>query len=152
MSITASGVFYLTIRDMFQNDTAVDLLADSIKNALFNNTPTPNFDTNTGYSAAPYTTNELTGTGYTAGGVALASPTITVSSGTLIYDANDVSWSGATFSGARCDVGYDDTIATPTAKPVLYLVNFGADFGVTAGVFTIQWAAGGIFTDDLTPP
>lgn len=151
MAVTVSGLYYLSFRDMLQNDSAIDLLADSIKNALFNSTPTPNFDTNTSYSAAPYTTNELTGTGYTAGGVANTSPTITVSSGTLVYDANDVSWTSATFSGARCALGYDDTISTPTAKPVIYLVNFGADFGVTAGTFTIQWAVAGIFTDDLTP-
>lgn len=152
-SIGNSGLFYLTFRDMLQNDTAVDLLADTLKYALFTNSvTTPNFDTNTAYAAAPFNANEVAGTGYTAGGVAIANDTITVSSGTLIYDGDDCSWGpGATFSAARGGLIYDDTIATPVAKPALVLVNFGADFAVTAGTFTVQHAAGGIFTDDLTP-
>lgn len=147
-----SGLFYLSFRDMFQNDSAIDVLADTIKVALFTNSiTTPNFDTNTAYGAAPFNANEVTGTGYTAGGVAIANDTISVSSGTLIYDGDDTAWSGATFSGARGALLYDDTIATPVAKPALAAVTFGADFGVTSGTFTIQWSAGGIWAIDLTP-
>lgn len=151
MAVTASGLFYLSFRDMLQNDSAIDIIADSTKVALFTNSITPNFDTNSSYSASPYTSNEVSGTGYSAGGVAIANDTITVSSGTLVYDGDDVSWPSATFSSARCALIYDDTITTPTAKPVLVLVNFGADYGVTSGTLTIQWSASGIFTDDLTP-
>lgn len=152
MAITASGLYYISFRDMLQNDSAIDLLADTMKVALYTNSLTaPNFDTNTGYSAAPYTSNEITGTGYSAGGAAIANDTITVSSGTLIYDGDDTAWTTATFSAVRGCLIYDDTIATPTAKPCICFVNFGSDFAVTAGTFTVQWAAGGIFTDDLTP-
>ena len=31
------------------------------------------------------------------------------------------------------------------------LVNFGSDYSTVAGTFTIQWAAGGILTLDITP-
>lgn len=146
-AVTASGLYYLSFRDMFQNDSAIDVLADTIKTSLITNSATPNFDTDAGYSA----TNEVSGTGYTAGGAAVANDTITVSSGTLIYDGDDVSWTTATFSSARAARGYDDTITTPTADPLLWLTNFGADFAVSAGTFTIQWAAGGIWAIDLTP-
>ena len=37
---------------------------------------------------------------------------------------------------------YDDT----TADAALAAVNFGADFSSTAGTFTVQWHASGIFT------
>lgn len=152
MAITVSGLYYLTFRDMLQNDEATDLLADVMKFALFTNSLTaPNFDTNTGYGAAPYTSNEVTGTGYSAGGAAIANDTITVSSGTLVYDGDDVAWTSSTFSSARGALGYDDTMTTPTADPCVVFVNFGADYGVTSGTFTIQWAAGGVFTIDLTP-
>jgi hypothetical protein len=153
MAITASGLYYLTFRDILQNDTAVDLLADTIKMALFTNSLTaPNFDTNTGYGAAPYTSNEIpNGSGYTTGGVALANDTITVSSGTLIYDADDPAWTSSTFSGVRGGGVYDDTITTPTADPMIVFVNFGADYAVTAGTLTVQLAAGGLFSVDLTP-
>lgn len=151
MAVTASGLFYLTFRDMLQNDSATDLLADTNKLALFTNSITPAFDTNTAYGAAPYNANEVSGTGYSAGGVAIANDTITVSSGTLIYDGDDSSWTTATFSSVRCGLLWDDTITTPTADPAICLINFGADFAVTAGTFTVQYAAGGIFTIDLTP-
>lgn len=151
MAIGNSGKFLLSWRDMYQNDTAIDVLADSIKAALFNNSVTPNFDTNTAYAASPFATNEITGTGYSAGGVALATKTLTVVAGSLVFDADDPAWSTATFSAARGALIYDDTIATPVAKPALCLISFGADFAVTAGTFTVQLAAGGIFADDLTP-
>jgi hypothetical protein len=146
-AVTASGLYYLSFRDMFQNDSAIDVLADTIKVSLITNSATPNFDTDAGYTAS----NEVSGTGYTAGGNAVTTDTITVSSGTLIYDGDDVSWTTATFSAARAARGYDDTITTPTADPLLWLTNFGADFAVSAGTFTIQWAAGGIWAIDLTP-
>lgn len=148
MAISASGLFYLTFRDILQNDTAVDLLADSIKVALFTNSTTnPNFDTNTAYAAAPFNANEV---GTPSGGIAIGTPTITVQSGSLLtFDGVDTAWGSQTFSGARGAVVYDDTITTPVADPVLVLVNFGADYGVTSGVFTIQWASAGIFYLDL---
>ena len=148
MAISASGLFYLTFRDILQNDTAIDLLADTVKVALFTNSTTnPNFDTNTAYGAAPFNANEV---GSPSGGIALTTPTITVQAGSLLtYDADNTPWGSQTFSGARGALVYDDTITTPTADPALVLVNFGADYGVTSGVFTIQWATAGIFYLDL---
>ena len=148
MTATASGIFYLTLRDILQNDTAVDWLADSVKVALFNNTTTTaNFDTNTAYNVAPYNANEV---GSPAGGIAIATPTITVQAGSVLtFDGVDTAWGSQTITGIRGGLGYDDTIATPVAKPALFFVTFGADYTVTSGVFTIQWAAGGILTIDL---
>lgn len=149
MTIGNSGLFYLTQRDVQQNDTAVDTVADSLKAALFTNTTTtPNYDTNTGYNIAPFNANEIA---TPSGGIALTGNTHSVSTGTLVFDANDTAWGSQTFSTARCALIYDDTIATPVAKPAILLVTFGADFGPTAGIFTIQWNASGIWTWDLTP-
>lgn len=148
----ASGGFGLTLRDILQNDTAIDLPVDVIKGALFTNTPTPNFDTNTAYGAAPFNANEVpNGSGYTTGGAALANDAITVASPSatmLKYDADDLAWVAATFASVRGVLLYDDTIAAPTADPAIVAVTFGADFSVTAGTFTVQWNANGIFTID----
>lgn len=144
MAVTASGLYVLTFKDILGNDTAVDLLADSIKVALLTNSATPNFDTDTLWNS----TNEVA---TPSGGIALASPTLTVSSGSLVFDAADTAWGSQTFSGARAARIYDDTITTPVADPLLALINFGADYGVTAGVFTLQYHATGIFAIDLTP-
>lgn len=157
MAIVASGAFNLTLKDIFQNDTAVDVIADSLKNALFNSTTTqPNFDTNTAYGAAPFNANEVnwagTGGSPTAGGLVLTSVTLTITSGSLILDSADTSsGTGYTFSNAQGSLIYDDTITTPVADPAIYLLFFNGTFGVTNGVFTVQYAAGGHWAQDNTP-
>lgn len=52
---------------------AIDFLTDTIKCALYTSSETPNLDTEEVYS----TTNEVVGTGYTAGGATLGTKTIT---------------------------------------------------------------------------
>ncbi len=146
MTFTASGVFGLTLKDIFGNDTAIDWPADTVKGALFTNSiTTPNYATNTAYGAAPFNANEVpNGSGYTTGGATLGSKTSTIVGSTLVLDGADLSWAAATFSGVRGVLLYDDTIATPVNDPALVGVTFGADFAVTAGTFTIVWNASGI--------
>lgn len=153
MAITASGLFVLTFKDLFDNsDLVLDWANDTVKCALFTNTITPSFSADTAYGSAPYNANEVSGTGYSAGGASLGSKTVTESpTGSLMFDAADTAWTTSTFSSARGALIWDDTVTTPVADPVVCLVNFGADYGVTSGTFTIQWAATGIFAIDLTP-
>lgn len=147
MTLTASGGLGLNIKDIFDNVTAMDWPTDSWKVALFTNTiTTPNKDTNTAYGAAPFNANEVTGTGYTATGQAMAGKTLAVASGVLTFDANDTAWTASTFSAARGCLVYDTTITTPVTQPGLVFVTFGADFAVTGGTFTIVWNASGIAT------
>jgi hypothetical protein len=65
-----------------------------------------------------------------------------------MYDAADTSWTTSTITNARCALIYADALAGNNA---ICLVNFGADYSTSAGTFTIQWAATGIFTWDVTP-
>jgi hypothetical protein len=141
----ASGLYVATVRDALKNAIALDLDAGTDKCALYTNTLTPNFDTDpSSYS----TTNEVTGTGYTAGGLTVTSPTVTGASGILTYDAADLSWATSTISNARGTIIYADAL---TPKALIVAVNFGADYSTTAGTFQITWNAGGIFTIDLVP-
>lgn len=153
MAITASGLFVVTFLDVLDaSQNNVNLVGDTIKCALFTNTITPNFSSDTAYGSAPYNANEVSGTNYTAGGATLGSKTFTESpAGSLMFDAADTSWASATFSSARGALIWDDTTSSPIADAVICLVNFGADYGVTSGTFTIQWAATGIFAIDITP-
>ena len=114
--------------------------------AMYNNTETPAFETETAYSA----TNEVTGTGYTAGGQVLVSPTFAVAGATAIltYDSADQVWASPTSVTARGAKLYADANA---GNDLLVGVNFGSDFTSTAGTFTIQWAAGGVFTITFAP-
>ena len=68
----ASGVFSNYILQLQQK--SVNLLTDALKYALFTSSYTPNLDTDTLYSLL---TGEVTGTGYTTGGVTVASPALT---------------------------------------------------------------------------
>lgn len=150
MAISASGLFIATWRDVLDTtQLAVDLDLETHKVALFTNSITPNFSTDTAYGVSPYDANEVSGTGYTAGGAALTGTTWTESpSGTLMFDATDLSWSSSTITNAKGALIYGDALAGNNA---LLLVNFGADYSTSNGTFTIQWASGGIFTWDLTP-
>lgn len=156
MAVTCSGLYFPTWKGLVIGSFSTTLInLDSetqLKVAMFTNSITPSFSADTSYSAAPYTSNEVSGTGYTAGGVVLTSTTVTESpTGTLMFDAADAAWSTSTISNARAALVYADAITTPTAKPVLFLVDFGSAYSTTSGTFTIQWAAGGLMTIDLTP-
>jgi hypothetical protein len=148
VAFSSSGLYVLTIVDILKNDTAIDLVADSLKCAMYTDSLTPNFDTNTAYSA----TNEVSGTGYTAGGNVLTTVTCALgSAGQVKIDADDVSWTASTITNARGAIIYDDTITTPTADPLLIAIAFGADYSTTAGTFGIAWSASGIAVIDVTP-
>lgn len=127
----------------------MDLDLETHKGALFSNSITPNFSTDTAYAVAPYNANEVTGTNWASGGVALTGTTVTESpTGTIMFDATDVSVATTTITNARCYLLYADALAGNNA---IVLVNFGADYSTVAGTFGITWAAGGVFTDDMTP-
>ena len=146
MAWTVSGLYVLTFIDVFDaTQLAIDLSLTTHKWALYDNTITPNFSTETAYA----TTGEVTGTGYTAGGQVIVSPTVTESpAGSLMYDQADQVWAAPTSVTARGAKLYADALA---GNNLIVGVNFGSDFTSTAGTFTIQHAAAGVFAIDLTP-
>lgn len=146
MAWTVSGLYVLNWIDILDaTQLAIDTSLTTHKWALYNNTETPNYSTETAYA----TTNEVTGTGYTAGGQVIVSPTTTESpAGTLMYDMADQVWASPTTVTARGAKLYADALA---GNNLIVGVNFGSDFTSTAGTFTIQWASTGVFTIDLTP-
>lgn len=141
MAVTAA-MYGLATQSAFNKE--IDLDSDTIKVMLVGSWYTPSQDTHRYKSSV---TNEITGTGYTAGGATLGSPSVTYTAGTntLAFDGADVSWTTATFT-ARYAVIYDSTPATDATRPLLAYVDFGEDLTVTAATFTIAWAAAGILT------
>lgn len=160
MAVTASGLFVTTWIDILDNtQLAIDLSLATHKLALFNNSITPNFSTDTAYGVAPYNANEVTTTTFwPSGGVALsaisagatsAAPTLTESpTGTIKYDMNDVSVASTTLTNAQCALLYADALAGNNA---ILLVNFVTAASTSNGTFGITWAAGGVTTLDITP-
>lgn len=121
----------------------VDWDSDDIKVALLSSAYTPNQDTHDYYDDV--VANEVSGTGYTAGGQSLSSKTSTYDSANnvVILDAADVVWGSSTIT-ARYAVVYDNAGATNAQKALIGYVDFGSDQSSTNGNFTITWDATGI--------
>lgn len=122
----------------------VDWDTDTIKVALVSSSYTPNQDTHDYWDDV--SSNEVSGTGYTAGGATLASKTVGYTSGTNVtkFDAADVSWTSSTIT-ARYAVIYLSTGSSSTS-PLIAYVDFGSDQSSSSGTFSLTWSASGIFT------
>tara|TARA_R100000750_G_scaffold3174_1_gene2729 strand:+ start:3280 stop:3699 length:420 start_codon:yes stop_codon:yes gene_type:complete len=110
-------------------DTTANLEADTLKVALFDNTATLNAST-TAYA----TTNEASGTNYTAGGAAMTGMAVTLDGSTAIFDADNVSWANATIS-AQAAVIYNTTFS----NAAIAVLDFGSVKTSTNGTFEIQF-------------
>lgn len=148
MAWTKSGLYALAFRDALDtSNLAVDFLLSTHKIAMYTNTETPAFETETAYSA----TNEVAANGdYVAGGKVITSPTFVVAGATavLTYDMADQVWASPTTVTARGAKLYADALA---GNDLLVGVNFGADITSTAGTFTIAWNVLGVFTITFAP-
>lgn len=121
----------------------VDWDSDTIKVALVGSAYTPNQDSHDYWDDVA--ANEVSGTGYTAGGLTLAGKTATYDSASnvVILDANDAVWAASTIT-ARYAVVYDDSGATNAQKALIGYIDFGSDQSSTNGNFTVTFDATGI--------
>ena len=81
------------------------------------------------------TSNEASGTNYTAGGAALTNVTPTTSGTTALTDFSDLTFSTATVT-ANGALIYNDSAS---GDPAVAVLAFGGDKTSTAGDFTIQF-------------
>ena len=100
----------------------------TFKLALYTNSAS--FDAST---TAYTTTNEVSGTGYSAGGGTLTRVDPSSSGTTALTDFADLTFSGATIT-ARGALIYNDSAS---GDPSVVVLDFGADKTSTAGDFTI---------------
>lgn len=146
MAWSASKVFAYSVLQAGSN--AVKYSTDVYKVALYSsNTMTPDNTVTTaalteynGTSSQWVTANEVSGTGYTAGGVSVSSPTWTQSTNVVTFtSAGTPQWTTASFTAYGCLV-YDTTVSNEG----LCYNYFGGAQTVTSGTFTINWNASGI--------
>ena len=129
----ASFIYNSFIRDVLTG--AIDMDTDTFKVMLTTSAYTENKDTHTKRSDV---TNEVTGTGYTAGG---ASTTVTVAA---VDTANDdveitigaASWATSTIT-ARKAVIYKARGGASSVDELVAVIDFGSDVISTAGTFTL---------------
>lgn len=151
MAITASGLYGLTLEKQM-NATALPTNGleseTAVKVLMVTDSEVPNFDT---HDFRNDVVQEVTGTGYTAGGVVITGTELTLSGGVLTYDANDASWAGSTIANAMAAIGYFGRGGASSADELVFLSDFVTAASSSSGTFTVQWNAAGIFTVDYTP-
>ncbi len=132
MNIISNRAHYLAIT----GDLDVD--ADVLKVALMTNLYSVDKDTNSFNN-----TNEVSGTGYTAGGKTLANSAASQddTNDNAKWDADDVEWPSSTIT-ARYAIIYNTT----HADAIVCVFDFGSDQTSTNGLFAIRWNASGIMT------
>lgn len=154
MAWSNSKYFYQTVLDALGNTTALDLDADIPKEALFDNTITPDATVsaaNSAYGAGQYASGGVSdASGWPAAGRVLVTPTWTKASNVLTHDAADTvsANSTTTLVNAYGVLNYDDTLAAPVADQGISFNYLGGPNSVAAGTFTIIWNTAGI--DALT--
>jgi hypothetical protein len=102
---------------------------DTFKLALFTSSASLGAST-TAYS----TSNEVSGTGYSAGGATLTSVTPVLDSSTAVCDFSDVSFTSASFTANGCLI-YNSS----QSDKAVAVIAFGGDKTVSSGTFTIQF-------------
>jgi hypothetical protein len=108
---------------------------NTFKLALFTSSATLSAST-TAYA----TTNEVSGTGYSAGGNTLTNVDPTTSGTTALTDFADTTFSSSSIT-ARGALIYNSSTTAGSADRAVCALDFGADKTSTSGDFTIQFPA-----------
>jgi hypothetical protein len=135
----ASGVYNYFKAHILDAEYDLGNGGDTVKCALLDNSHSFTAE-NDGW--ADVSANEISGTGYTTGGATLANQAVSIddTDDEGVFDADDVSWTSASFTAYHAVV-YDDTHASDA---LICSIDFGGAQTVTSGTFTIQWDSEGI--------
>lgn len=116
--------------------------ADTVKVALFT-AYTPNIDTHTHFGDVTGAGTQASGTGYTARGKQITSPTVTkdTTNDRGVFDGADLTWTGLSIGTPSHAVLYKDTGTDATSKVIGYWTISTATNG---GDYTLAFDATGI--------
>lgn len=128
----ASLIYNSAIDDMARG--AIDFNTDTFKAMLVTSTYVPNKDTHLKRSAV---TNEVVGTGYTAGGVAsVVTVTKDTANDKVTLQFGAVSWPSSTITASGC-VYYKSRGGASSADELVAYNDFGSNVSSTGGTFSI---------------
>lgn len=128
----ASLIYNSAVDDMARG--AIDFDTDTFKVLLVTSSYSPNKDT---HDKRDDITNEVTGTGYSAGGVTSAcTVTKDTANDKVTLQFASVSWASSTIT-ARAAVIYKSRGGASSADELIAYNDFGADVSTTAGTFTV---------------
>lgn len=151
MAWSNSKIFAAFVKDALDRTNNHDIDTNTIKAALYNNTPTPDNTVtaaNSAYAAGQWITgNEVSHASHWAvGGQAITSLTVAAASTTVTFDGADTPSidSATTLANVYGVLVYNDTLASPVADPGICYNYFGGVQSITSGSFTVVWNAAGI--------
>lgn len=134
-----ANVFYDLAKKNLWNGVTGDLSTVTLKVALVGSGYTPALTTDQYWSDA--VANEVTGTGYTAGGITLTSAVVAADTTNHRgkFSAANVTWASSTITAVGAVI-YKSTGVNSTS-PLVGYIDFGGSKSSSAGNFTIQWDA-----------
>lgn len=128
----ASLIYNSAVDDMSRG--AIDFDTDTFKVLLVTNSYSPNKDT---HDKRSHLSHEVSGTGYTAGGVTSAcTVTKDTANDRVTLQFASVSWASSTIT-ARGAVIYKSRGGAASQDELVAYNDFGADVSTTAGTFSI---------------
>lgn len=123
-------------------DGSIDPDADTLKVMLVTSSYTPDLAT---HDFRNDVTDEVVGSGYSAGGATLTNVQVYVSGGKVYIDADPVSWNPSTIT-ARAAVVYKARGGAASADELLCIASWDEDLQSSAGNFAITWQPAGFLS------
>ena len=142
--MAATAAAYNSLWAYLLNGT-IDLDTDTIKCALVSSAYTPDA---THDEWADVSANEITGTNYVAGGVALTGQAVTLDGAVAKFDADDAAWPGLTATFRRAVI-YAAVTRNDKTNPLIahvLLDSTDVDIVCTSVDYKVIWSASGIIT------
>ena len=139
MAITTNAICNSFKKELLQGSHDFDTSGsggDTFKLAMYTNSAS------LGASTENYTTgNEVSSSGYTAGGGTLVNQGVKVSSAIAITDFADLSFTGVTLTARGALIYNTQTNGGTNTTDAVAVLDFGGDKTATSGTFTIQFPA-----------
>ena len=136
MAITTNAICNSFKKELLQGKHDFDAASDTYKLAMYTSVAT------LGASTENYTTSqEVSSSGYTAGGKALVNQGVKVSSGVAITSFANLSFTGVTLTAKGALIYNTTTDGGTGTTDAVCVLDFGGDKTATAGTFTIQFPA-----------
>ena len=136
MAITTNAICNSFKKELLQGKHDFDTSSDTYKLAMYTSLAT------LGASTENYiTSNEVSSSGYTAGGKALVNQGVKVSSAVAITSFANLSFTGVTLSAQGALIYNTTTDGGSGTTDAVCVLDFGGVKTATAGTFTIQFPA-----------
>ncbi len=136
MAITTNAICNTFKKELLQGKHDFDTSSDTYKLAMYTSLAT------LGASTENYiTSNEVSSSGYTAGGSALVNQGVKVSSAIAITNFANLSFTGVTLSAQGALIYNTTTDGGSGTTDAVCVLDFGGVKTATAGTFTIQFPA-----------